>query len=903
MQPYQNWHVHTIANVLKNLITSEDGLSSRAVKLRLKRYGRNELPQEKKLSKVLLFLRQFHSPLMYILLSAVAISFFLGHYSDSIFILFVLFINTVVGFWQENKANNSLAALKKMVKVRVRVLREGAEKEVDGEDLVVGDVIILNPGDKVPADARIIQSKELKMNEASLTGEWQVVEKKTGNLPTETIVSDRTNMLFMGTSVEFGEARAVIVATGIETEFGKIVDLVKKTEEPKTHLQKKIFHLSKLVGVVVLLCIVGISIEGLLLGKNLEEVLIATLALAVSAIPEGLLAAITVVLVLAMRRILKQKGVVKKLSAAEGLGSVTVVCTDKTGTLTEGNMQVSHILTSTKELLSKEIEVENIHDPNGVTSDMLALKIASLTNDAFIENPQDELNDWIVRGYYTDKALLMAGIKAGLDMEALEKKHPLIEKLNFSSHARFAASFRGKGKKKKLFVVGAPEELMNRSINLDTDGKQKNLGVQETAKLMSKLESLASKGLRVVACAYRDVENRGKETVSQMANDLTLVGFIALKDPVRKDVKKAISQIRGAGVRLSIITGDHRLTAKAVAEELGLEVKGDEILEGNEIEKMSNTDLMQKVGKIKIFARALPEHKLKIVEALHRNNEIVAMFGDGVNDAPALKASDIGVAVGSGTDVAKEVADVILLDDNFKTIVKAIEQGRVAFSNIRKVFIYLVADDFTEILLFVGAMAFGFPLPLLAAQILWINLIEDGFPDIALTTEQETKGVMSQPPRSPDEPIISSQIKKWMLSIFAINGLITFVFFYFSFNITADIDRTRTLVFTLMAFDSLAFAYSVRSLHESVFRKDIFSNKFLNWAVIFSFVLLLAAIYIPALQRFLGTTTIGFKEWGIIVLITVLEIEIIEIFKNIFLLDKHKKRKFLGKLTLYNGVN
>ena len=884
MQPYRNWHAHAIQKVLKNIKSTERGLSSRTAKIRLDRFGPNELPQEKATSKAMLFLRQFHSPLMYILLATVAISFFLGHYSDSIFILIVLLINIIVGFWQENKANNSLAVLKKMVKIRSKVLRDGHEREIDSEKLAVGDVVILNPGDKVPADLRIIHATDLNVSEASLTGEWKGVAKKSGTLASDVIVSERTNMLFMGTAIEKGEANAVVVAVGHDTEFGKIVAMVKKTQEPKTPLQKKIAHLSRLVGAFVLICIIGIALEGLLLGKNMEEILISTLALAVSAIPEGLLPAVTVILVLAMRRILKQKGVVKKLSAAEGLGSVTIVCTDKTGTLTEGNMQVSHILTSSKELLSKEVSVDKIHDPNGVASDMLAMKIATLTNDAYIENPQDELHKWVVRGYYTDRALLLAGIQAGLDLVALEKKYPLVEKFNFSSHARYAASVRGIGPQKSLFVVGAPEEIMNRCINIDADGKDLPMGGQELARLMSKLENLTKKGLRVIACAHKNIEGYKKGSgLSGHVNGLTLVGFVALKDPVRKDVKKAIREIRKAGVRLSIITGDHKLTAKAVAEELGFEVGSDEILEGQDIEKMTNTQLMQRVGKIKIYARALPEHKLRIVEALHRNNEIVAMFGDGVNDAPALKASDIGVAVGSGTDVAKEVADVILLDDNFTTIVKAIEQGRVAFNNIRKVFIYLVADDFTELLLFLGAMAFGLPLPLLAAQILWINLIEDGFPGIALTTEQETEGVMSRPPRNPDEPIINSAIKKWMISIFAVNGLLTFIYFFFVNNITGDIEKTRTLVFTLMAFDSLAFAYCVRSLDLSVFRKSIFSNKILNWSVAMSLALLLAAIYVPVLQNFLHTVPLGFGEWLVIVLITILEIEIIEIFKRHYL--------------------
>lgn len=886
MALYRNWHSHALDKVLKKLGTTKNGLSTRSAKQKLARWGPNELPQEKPLSKIRLFFGQFNTPLMYILLTTVLISFVLGHYSDSIFILIVLLINTLVGFWQENKVNNSLEALKKMVKISVRTRRDGAEHEIDSEQLVVGDVIILQPGDKVPADLRIIKSKNLKANEASLTGESAAVSKKGGVVKKSTIISERSNMLFAGTSIERGEAEAVVVATGINSEFGKIVSLVKHVEEPKTPLQKKIAHLSKLIGTVVLLSIVGIIFAGYFTGKDAEEIFITALALSVSAIPEGLLPAITVVLVLAMRRVLKQKGVVKKLSAAEGLGSVTTLCTDKTGTLTEGKMQVSHVITSDKDFSSEKAKFKEKIATKRHSKDILALKIAALTNDAFIENPEDELHKLIVRGYSTDKALLLGGIRAGLDIQELEKELPLVEKLNFSSRARFAASLRGKGSTKSLFVVGAPEEIFERSSLLDTNGKPEKLGKSELDKLKAELVKLTSKGLRVVACAYRQIEKPRHKVLPSLAHDLTMVGFVALKDPVRKDAKSAMKKIQRAGVHTAIITGDHHLTAKAVAEELGLKVGSEEILEGKDIESMSETELTQKVKKIKIYARALPEHKLKIVEALHHNNEIVAMFGDGVNDAPALKASDIGVAVGSGTDVAKEVADVILLDDSFSTIVGAIEQGRVAFSNIRKVFIFLVADDFTEIVLFLGAMIVGMPLPLLAAQILWINLVEDGFPDIALTTEQETEGVMKQKPRDPTEPIISRTIKKWMVIVFGINSLITFAFFYFLYKYTGDIDKTRTFIFALMAFDSLVFAYSVRSLKQTIFRRTIFSNRFLNWGVLISFVLLIAAIYFPPLQSFLHTVELSLNDWGVVAAITLAELFVIEIFKKLILIEK-----------------
>lgn len=863
-------HHQSTTQVLKKLKTKKQGLTSKQAKTRLTKNGPNVLTHKKAVSAMVIFLRQFTNSLAYILLIAAGISLALGHASDAIFIAIVLLINAGVGFYQENKVNKSLEELKKMVTVRSRVKRDGIQKEVDSQELVVGDVIILNAGDKVPADCRLIKVKDLKVNEAPLTGESMAVGKTTEILLEETIVAERSNMVFMGTSIEYGWAKAVITATGAETEFGKIVSLVGETQEPKTPLQKKVEQLSRILAIVIVILIAAIVAEGVLTGKDMGEIFIAALALAVSSIPEGLLPATTVVLVFAMRRILKHKAVVKKLAATEGLGSVTTVCTDKTGTLTEGNMRVSQIV------------ADNEKDKT------LTLQIASLTNDAYVENPQDTLKHWRVRGYFTDKALLMAGIQAGIDVQKLEKKFPLIEKVNFSSHLRFAAGLRKKNnssQEAQFLVVGAPEEIIKRSKN-------------PSKKLINQLDNLTAKGLRVVACAHRDftldqiINGNAKkidkeiDTLTQvkklgldpkeLAQDLTLVGLIALKDPVRKDVKKAMEEIKKAGIRPVIVTGDHQLTAKAVAEELGFKVNGNNILQGKNLAKMTDSELKEKCQEVEIYARALPEHKLRLVKALHRNQEVVAMFGDGVNDAPALKAADIGVAVGSGTAVAKEVADIILLDDNFKIIAKAIEQGRVAFGNIRKIFIFLVADDFTEVLLFLLAMALGLPLPLLAAQILWINLVEDGLPGIALTTEQETEGVMKEKPRAPDEPILNGPIRKWIFAVFAINGLFSFIYFYFAWRMTGNEELTRSLVFALMTIDSLAFAYCVRSLRQSVFRRDIFANKLLNWSVAVGFILLIAAIYVPFLQNFLSTVPISFSAWVVIFVITFVEVCLFE---------------------------
>ena len=893
----ENWHSIALEKIFEEIKSARNGLSEQEAQERLERFGKNSLPQEKQYSKIRLFFSQFNSPLMYILFLVVAISFFLKHYSDTIFIIFVLLINTTIGFYQENKANQSLLALKKMVKIRARVLRDGNEKEIDSENLVAGDVVFLKSGDKVPADGRIISSKNLKINEASLTGEWMVAKKEaTDVLPEETSVSDRTNMVFMGTIVEEGQAQIVIVSTAIDTQIGEIVSLLRKTKESKTPLQKKILSLSKLTGGFIVFVVFIIIIIGYLTGKSFADIFVAALALTVSAIPEGLLLIITIILVLGMRRILKQKGLVRKLSATETLGSVTVICTDKTGTLTEGKMQVSHILTSTQELMSDNIgDLAKGEKADGIESHIIALKIATLTNEGFVENPEAELQSWIIRGKPTERALLLAGMQAGLDKKELEKQYPVIDRVSFESENKYAATLHRKEKNKNiLYVIGAPEEIISRSVNLDIDGKKEKLGTAQYNKLIKKLEELTQKGLRVVACAHKDYDSKTEyKNLTDLVKDLSLVGFIAIKDPLRQDTKESILITKKAGIRTVIVTGDHRLTAKAIAEEIGLEAEEKNIIEGKELETISDKELEEKAKYISIYARVSPRHKLRIVDALQANGEVVAMLGDGVNDAPALKSADIGVAVGSGTDVAKEVADLVLLDDNFKTIVKAIEQGRVVFGNIRKVFVFLLADDFSELFLFLSCMAMGFPIPLLAAQILWINLVEDGFPGAALTTEQETKGVMEEKPRSAKEPILNKPIKIWMTSILFVTGLAAFLSFFLLWKLTGDIEKTRTMVFALMCVDSLVFAFCVRSFKRTIFRKDIFSNRYLLGALVVGLILLMGGIYFPPLQNLLSTQALSIVEWGIIFGISLVEIILIELFKKRIFVSPIKQNRLV----------
>lgn len=878
-----SWHSLPLSAIFRTTDSSKNGISSEEAGKRLKRYGMNILPKERPYSKLRLFLNQFNSPLIFILLVACGISIFLGHYSDAVFIIVVLFINTSVGFYQENKANTSLQALRNLVKISARVLRDGNLKEIDSSELVPGDFIYIKAGDKVPADARIVEQKGLKVDESSITGEWMAVSKLTDDVSKEAVLSERTNMVHMGTIVEDGTAAALVVGTGTKTAIGEIVTLLRETKERKTPLQEKISFLSRWVGFFVIFIIGLVMFFGYFNEKSFTEIFVASLALAVSAIPAGLLPAITVILVLGMRRILKQNGLIRKLVANETLGSVTVICTDKTGTLTEGKMQVSHIFTGNNELLSNNRDpIIDAKSASGTESHILALKAAMFSNDAFIENPNDEFHEWIVRGRPTERALLVAGTHAGLSKKKLEEEYPKIDKIEFNSEIKYSASLHKKPDGGKiLYVIGAPEILSHLSVDFYIDGKKGKLNSGVHKKLLGKLESLARNGLRVVACAHREFskDETIQGPISEYIDKLTLIGYIALKDPLRKDARNSIALTKRAGIKTVIITGDHRLTTKSIASEVGIDATDDMILEGKDLDMLSDKELAQKVKNTLIYARVSPSHKLRIVQALQNNREIVAMIGDGVNDAPALKAADVGVAVGSGTDVAKEVADMILLDDNFKTVVKAIEQGRVVFQNIRKVFIYLIADDFSELSLFLVAMALGLPLPLLAAQILWINLVEDGLPDIALTTEQETKGVMDEKPRDPNEPILNKPMRNWMIAIFFITGIAAFSLFYSVWKITGDLEKTRSIVFALMCLDSLIFAFSVRSFKYSIFRKDIFSNKLLVGAVFAGLLFLLGAIYLPPLQHILSTQPLAIADWLMIIAISIIEIIIIEWFK------------------------
>ncbi|EKD23607.1 MAG: hypothetical protein ACD_81C00213G0012 [uncultured bacterium] len=887
-----HWHNLTPEEAYDITGSGPGGLSENQVVDIAKLVGKNNIPEGKPYSRIKLFIEQFNNSLIYILFGAAIIAFALNHFIDGIFMLVVLAINGVVGFLQENKANASLQALRKIAHTMASVIREGNRKEIDATELVPGDIIVVKAGNKIPADARVIEATRLTVNESTLTGEWSPVDKNPSKVAADALIFERHNMVFMGTTVETGRATLLVVATGGDTEFGKIAVSLQDAERRPTPLQKKIARMSRVLGAIISSIIVGIIILGVLRGEPFADILIASLALAASAIPEGLLPAITIVLVMGMRRILQEKGLVRKLAATETLGSVTVICTDKTGTLTEGTMQVSHILTATHELpIASEDDIHGITNNGGPEdSHITALRITALVSEAYIENPQDELHDLIIRGTPTERALLIAAMHAGVDRDELWKNRWIEDMTLFDSETKYAATLFGTGiDTYELLVVGAAEQITALANSVDKNGVHQHIGEPEQDRIIRHMEMTTSTGLRVIACARKTFTKRPTYTeFNEIVKGLTLIGLIAIKDPLRVDARHTINLAKTAGIRTVLITGDHRLTARAIAQEVGIPAEETCIMEGSEIDIATDKELREIARGVCLYARVSPHHKLRIVQALQQNGEVVAMIGDGVNDAPALQKSDIGIALGSGTDAAREASDIVLLDNNLKTVLKTIEEGRIMYNNIRKIFMYLIADSFAELLLFITTISFALPIPLLPTQLLWINVVEDGLPNIALTTERERHGIMEEPPRNPAEPFLNNQMKYWLGFIFLVTGSAAIGIYSVFLAKTGDVALARTAVFAFSCIDSLLFSFSVRSLKSTMFTRGIFTNKYVNGAAALGLLLLLAAIYIPGVQTIVRTVPLEPIHWAIIGGIGLVEIALIESAKYAIFLRKRK---------------
>ena len=864
------WHTKTAPEVLGALGSREHGLTKKEAIERFQKYGLNKLPEGKVDGLLIIFLRQFKSPLIYTLFAAAGIVFAMGEVIDASIIFAVLLFNAIVGTIQEGKAQNTLLALKKFAETSATVLRDGKEFIVPDTVVMPGDVIVLQEGEKVPADARIIFSNTLKVDEASLTGESEPVTKTDTLVPADNLpVADQKNMVFKGTHILSGNGTAVVVATGLATEIGKITEKISSvdTEIP---LKTNIRYFSRAIIVTVAVISTSLIVLGVFSDKSLEEMFTTVVALSVSIIPEGLPIVTTLVLATGVHRMSKRNVLVKRLQAVETLGQTKIIAVDKTGTLTRNEMLIQRVYTNGNifEITGSGYEPKGdirldgkIIDPLNHPELLFGGRIAAFCVNArlsFIE----ETSIWKIAGDPTEAAMLVLSEKIGFRHETLEKETPKIFELPFDYQKKYHATIRAVDGKNFLTIVGAPETVLLLCKNIWHKDGIEVLGEEKKKELESVFHNLAQGGFRVVAYAINP--DTGRSVDGNAIPSLTFVGFFGMSDALRGEVKEAMQRVRAANMRVVMITGDYRLTAQAIAKEADIWREGDIVLTGEEIDKMPDDELAEKLARTSVFARVTPDHKLRIIQAYRKQGEIVAMTGDGVNDAPSLVAADLGVAMGKiGTEVAKEASDIVLLDDNFASIVSAAEEGRGIYKTIKKVILYLFSTSTGEVLAIAGALVLGYPLPLLAAQIIWLNFVTDGFLDVALAMEPKEKGLMQGKFERPKKWIVDGLMAQRMFLMALPMAIGTLYLFKGYFE--TDITKALTISLTTLAVFQWFNAWNCRSESKSIFQMNPLSNKFLVGATVIVIFLQFAALYTPFLQKILHTTPLSLSEWLIII--------------------------------------
>lgn len=800
------------------MFPNEQGLSGKEAKNRQQQYGLNVLPEKPPPGHFSLIIQQLKNPLIYVLLLAGLVTLVIGHLPDAMIIFLAVVVNTALGFIQERKASNALHALKHYVTNSVVVIREGKRVSVETSQIVPGDIVILSQGAKVPADGKLIHANRLYLDESILTGESMSV-KKTQSDP-----------VFMGTTIASGQAVMLVEKTGASTKMGTIALQIQEAEE-ETPLQRQLKGFSKQLLLVVGVLTILVFIIGILYRFSVMDMFVTSVALAVSSIPEGLIVSLTVVLAIGMQKILKRRGLVRKLAAAETLGGVTVICVDKTGTLTQGKMKVVDTIGSEKGLAEQVLLANDLDDPMVI---------------AAFEWGRTIISDFV-------------------------SEHQRLDSIPFSSRERFFCSLhKWSDDGNRLYVNGAPDLLLQWTT----------LSEKEKKEVTSVIDNLTKQGKRLIGFARKDVlsDKQGLDTFDAK-DGLTWVGMLAFSDPVRVGVKDALEQAMEAGIRTVVITGDYAKTSEFVLSELSISLSSKEVITGDELEGLSVEELSRKVKSIRLFARTTPDQKLAIVEALKKRGEIVAMMGDGVNDAPALHEADIGIAVGEATDVAKESADLVLLDSNFSTIVGAIEEGRAMFENIRKIILYLMCDAFAEIVVILGGIVLGLPLPITAMQILWVNLISDGFPNLALTIDPKRVDIMKEKPRLSGEHLVN----KWMVTLIgfvsSIAGLITLVSFVVVYKVSNDLIVARSMAFIMLGLNSLAYVFSVRTLMTPFWKKHLFENRWLIIAVLAGLGLQILPFTTPSLRHFFGLSSLNPVYWLAAIGLSIFMFFAVEIFK------------------------
>lgn len=893
MKAQENWHAQSTELILDGLsVDSSKGLQSSVIEEYKQKYGINSLSQKKQKNKLLLFFQQFNQPLVYILLVATIVTAFLGEWIDSSVIFGVILINSIIGYIQELKAIKAIEALAKMGKVNATVIRDGQKIAIDANEIVVGDIVVVYSGDKVPADIRLIKSKELQSDESSLTGESLSVEKNDSTLALDTSLADRTNMIYSSSLITAGSGVGVVVSTGDNTQIGKINTMIGDADILETPLTLKIAQFSKILLYIILALAVFTFGVGLLQGGDKVEVFMASVALAVAAIPEGLPAAMTIILAIGVSKMAKQNAIIRKLPAVETLGSTTVICSDKTGTLTQNEMTVQELYAAEQSYKIEGVgytssgDIKSLdqipHKQNKAFEQTIKAGILCNTSTIVKEN-----NYYKVVGDPTEGALIVSGEKADYNKELLKEELVHIDTLDFDSKNQYMASYYGAKDKQSshIYIKGSLEKILQRcEFTLDSDGKTKTF---DKNLIIQKAEQMAQKGMRVLAFAYMDqktwIDSLEHHHVEK---GLVFLGLQGMIDPPRNEVKKSIASCYKAGIDIKMITGDHKITALAIAKEIGIKTDGKTAsLSGTELENMNDAALLEVIEEVNVFARVSPEQKLRLVKLLQSKNNIVAMTGDGVNDAPALKQANIGTAMGiTGTEVSKEAADMILTDDNFTTIKNAVEEGRGVYDNIIKFITWILPTNVGQGLVIVFAISFAFPLPLSPVQVLWVNMTTAILLGLTLAFEPKEKGLMQIPPRDPNAPILSKLLLTRVIYVAGMLVIFASGAFWYDMNILGGtLEEARTVAVSIFIFGQTFYLFNCRSMSLSVFKLGIFSNKYLLYGVGLMTLFQLLFIYTPVMNTLFGTAPIGFTSWITIFISSFVIYGVVE-------LEKHFKR-------------
>lgn len=879
------WSAMTFMDTARHFcVDAEGGLSGDEAAGLLQKNGHNVLAEKKKTSPIAIFLYQFRDFMVLVLLGATLLSGFLGEYTDALVIIGIVFVNAILGFVQEYRAEQSLEALREMTAPMARVVRDGIRHEIPAEELVAGDVVMIEAGDRIPADIRLGEVRQLSVNEAPLTGESEPVVKHSDVLEgVGASLGDQTNMVFMGTMAVGGRASGIVVATGMQTEMGRVAHLIQEAEEEATPLQKRLEQMGRLlVAGCVLICGV-VVVLGLAQGLPAYKMFMAGVSLAVAAIPEGLPAVVTIALAVGVQRMVRKNAIVRRLPAVETLGCATVICSDKTGTLTQNKMNVREIWAGGQQFSvegdgyipqGQFLAGERPVKPEQNQALMLALTAAVLCNNAQLRKGNVEVKpmwrggsraEWNIQGDPTEGALLVAGARAGLWREDLERQMHREGEVPFDGKRKRMSVLYSGTKGDMLYIKGAPEMVIARCSKIFYDGQVVNFSAALRKQVLEYTETTAGMALRNLAVAYKQVQ-KGRQIGEELEEGLVFAGVFGMMDPPRPEVYSAIQKCHTAGIRTVMITGDHKTTAMAIARMLRLLPAGGRVMTGGELDDTSDAQLEKTVENTYVYARVTPEHKLRIVRALKRCGHVVAMTGDGVNDAPAVKEADIGIAMGnSGTDVTREAASLVLADDNFTTIVNAVEEGRSIYDNIRKFIRFLLACNTGEILTMFIAMVVGLPLPLRAIQILWINLVTDGLPAMALGVDPTEKGVMDRPPRSPQEGIFARGLWQKILGRGTLIGITTVLVFAWSLENGMDVDSARTMAFATLIVTQLFYVFTCRSERSSAFQIGLFGNIWLLAAVAASLGMLLVVLYHPPLAAAFATVPLSLENWIVII--------------------------------------